>query len=260
MTEYMDKQIQSNQQQGKQQQGSQSLRTATDSNRDISCTGKPYALLIFDWDGTLIDSSARIVKCMQYAAGSVGVAQPDAAEVRALIGLSLEVTVQRLYPELAPARCVQMVDEFRRWSLSDELKISPLFSGVEAILRELAAQGYYLAVATGKSRRGLDKDMRVAGVGDLFPITRTADETFSKPHPLMLQEILTDYDLSAADALMVGDTTYDLQLAANANMDALAVSYGSHDTERLLTHAPRGLIDRFEQLPQWLATQKDIRT
>ena len=228
-----------------------------DSSMD---TGKPYQLLIFDWDGTLIDSAARIVKCMQYAAETVGLAQPDAAEVRALIGLSLEVSVQRLYPELEPVRCVQMVDEFRRWSLSDELKISPLFAGVDTVLRGLSAQGYYLAVATGKSRRGLDKDMRVAEVEDLFPITRTADETFSKPHPLMLQEILTDYDLSAKDALMVGDTTYDLQLAANAGMDALAASYGAHDAERLLSHAPCGLIDRFEQLPEWLKTQKDIRT
>ena len=227
----------------------------SNGDTDESCVDKPYSLLIFDWDGTLIDSAARIVKCMQYAANTVGVPEPNDADVRALIGLSLEVTVRRLYPELAPKRCVQLVDEFRRWSLSDELKVSPLFAGVESVLRELAAQGYYLAVATGKSRRGLDKDMRVAGVEDLFPITRTADETFSKPHPLMLQEILTDYDLSARDALMVGDTTYDLQLAMNANMDAVAVSYGAHDTERLLTHESCGLIDRFEQLPEWLSTR-----
>ena len=229
-------------------------------NKASGISSKAYTLLIFDWDGTLIDSAARIVKCMQYAADTVGVPQPDGAAVRALIGLSLEVTIRRLYPELVPERCVQMVDQFRRWSLSDELKVSPLFDGVEKVLRALNAQGYYLAVATGKSRRGLNKDLLAAGVLDLFPITRTADETFSKPHPLMLQEILTDYDLSAKDALMVGDTTYDLQLAANARMDALAVSYGAHDTDRLLAYGPCGLIDRFEQLPEWLETQKDIRT
>ncbi len=217
-----------------------------------------YALLIFDWDGTLIDSAARIVSCMRYAAASLDMAPPEDAAVRSLIGLSLEVTVQRLYPAINAARCTQLVNEFRRWSLSDALAISPLFPGVEDVLRALAVQGYDLAVATGKSRRGLDKDLRAAGLEDLFPITRTADETFSKPHPLMLQEILTDYDLSAKQALMVGDTTYDLQLATNAGMGALAVSYGAHAAERLLTHKPCGVLDRFEQLPQWLSTKKDI--
>ncbi|MGB1255230.1 MAG: HAD-IA family hydrolase [Thiolinea sp.] len=224
---------------------------------DLPSREQAYSLLIFDWDGTLMDSSARIVKCMQYAARSVGVAEADSGAVRSMIGLSLEVTVRRLYPDLDYARCEQMVDEFRRRSLSDEVKISPLFDGVEAILRQLVEQGYDLAVATGKSRRGLDKDLLEAGVGDLFPITRTADETFSKPHPLMLQEILTDYDLDANDALMIGDTEYDLQLAANAGMDALAVSYGVHNAERLLQYQPCGLLDTFEQLPDWLLMNKN---
>ena len=211
-----------------------------------------YSLLIFDWDGTLMDSSARIVRCMQLAAEVVGLPPADDSVVRNMIGLSLEITVKRLYPELDAVRLQQMVDEFRRWSLSNDLKVSPLFNGVEAILLQLSEQGYQLAVATGKSRRGLDKDMRDAGVESLFPITRTADETFSKPHPLMLEEILTDYDLSVKDALMIGDTEYDLQMAANAGMDALAVSYGVHSIERLLKHKPQGLLDRFAQLPDWL--------
>ena len=216
----------------------------------------PYSLLVFDWDGTLMDSSARIVKCIQCAAEVVGVPIVDDNAIRHMIGLPLEMSVRQLYPGFSNAVLTQLVDEVLRRSFSDEMKISPLFDGVETVLRQLAAQGYQLAVATGKSRRGLNRDMAEAGVTDLFPITRTADETLSKPNPLMLQEILTDYDMNATEALMIGDTEYDLQLARNAGMDALAVSYGMHSVSRLLQHKPCGIINDFAHLPDWLKEYK----
>jgi phosphoglycolate phosphatase len=147
------------------------------------------------------------------------------------------------------------ITEFRRQSLGTALQASQLFTGADAVLQALAQQGYYLAVATGKSRRGLDQDMLMHGVADLFPVSRTADETFSKPHPQMLEEILTDHDLSAGDALMIGDTEYDLQMALNAGMDALAVSYGVHAADRLLKLQPCGVLDNILQLPDWLNEQ-----
>lgn len=224
--------------------------TAMNTLREQS--SRRYSLLIFDWDGTLMDSSARIVACMHKAADSVGLAHAPAATIRNVIGLSLEVAVPRLFPGLSAVQYQTMITEFRRQSLGKELAGAQLFAGVDAALRELAAAGYQLAVATGKSRRGLDQDLRELGFSDLFPITRTADETFSKPHPLMLEQILTDYDLRATDALMIGDTEYDLQMAANAGMDALAVTCGAHSLQRLLTLQVVAVLDDCTQLPAWL--------
>ncbi|MEZ5476396.1 MAG: HAD-IIIA family hydrolase [Thiolinea sp.] len=213
---------------------------------------RPYQLLIFDWDGTLMDSAARIVQCMHAAAQSVDAPLADEAAVRNITGLSLEVAVPLLFAGLDAVRQQALIAEFRRQSLGREIQAAQLFDGVEAGLRELAGQGYQLAIATGKSRRGLDQDLAELGLAELFPITRTADETFSKPHPRMLEEILTDYDQVAARALMIGDTEYDLQMAANAGMAALAVSYGVHEPERLLKLQPKAVLDEFAQLPLWL--------
>lgn len=218
---------------------------ASDNNR-------PYQLLIFDWDGTLMDSSARIVRCMHHAAKSVGLSCADEQDIRHVIGLSLEVAAERLYPAMPADQFTVFVSEFRRQSLGNDLAAAELFPGTPEVLQGLASQGYSLAVATGKSRCGLDQDMLMHNLTELFPISRTADETFSKPHPQMLEEILTDYDLTAADALMIGDTEYDLQMAVNAGMDALAVSYGVHAADRLLKLQPQGLIDTILQLPDWL--------
>lgn len=220
-----------------------------------SCAQRPYQLLIFDWDGTLMDSSARIVQCMHHAALHLQLPPADEQHIRDVIGLSLEVATARLYPDLRGEPLHSFITEFRRQSLGTALQASQLFTGADTVLQALAQQGYYLAVATGKSRRGLDQDMLMHGVADLFPVSRTADETFSKPHPQMLEEILTDHDLSAGDALMIGDTEYDLQMALNAGMDALAVSYGVHAADRLLKLQPCGVLDNILQLPDWLNEQ-----
>lgn len=226
--------------------------TAVQNTQQTGNPQRQYQLLIFDWDGTLMDSSERIVQCMHAAARYLELPLVEAGRIRNIIGLSLEVATERLYPGLSDTQFTAFNTEFRRQSMGSEIPACQLFNDVQPILQSLSEQGYYLAVATGKSRRGLDQDLRNHALTELFPISRTADETFSKPHPLMLEEILTDYDLGVESALMIGDTEYDLQMAANAGMDALAVSYGVHTAESLLKQRPQGLIERFAQLPDWL--------
>lgn len=218
---------------------------------------KPYSLLIFDWDGTLMDSAAHITACMRNAIAAVGAAFRSDAQIRHIIGLGLEEAIQHLYPNQPHSLIRAIADEYRQEFLvrSGE-NASALFTGARETLQTLAQQGYQLAIATGKSRRGLDKVLAETGLTDLFPITRCADETRSKPHPLMLEEILTDYDSSPHDALMIGDSEYDLQMARAIGMDALAVTYGVHDLERLLQQQPRGFVHDVTHIPEWLAEQQ----
>lgn len=212
----------------------------------------PYQLLIFDWDGTLMDSAAHITACMQNAIKEVGAEYRDDAAVRNIIGLGLDEAVQQLYPDAGVVLIQRIVTEYREEFLVRNKQVSPLFTGVRELLTDLQARGYDLAVATGKSRRGLDKVLEQSGLHRYFPITRCADETFSKPHPLMLEEILTDHDLTVDRALMIGDSEYDLLMANNIRMDAVAVSYGVHDTERLQQHKPLVCLDDLRDLSGWL--------
>ena len=217
---------------------------------------KAYSLLIFDWDGTLMDSAAHITTCMRNAIACVQAAPRTDAEIRNIIGLGLDEAVRHLYPQATSALVRHIVDEYRQEFLVRTKHGSDLFAGTRETLYTLAAQGYQLAIATGKSRRGLDKVMQETGLTRLFPITRCADETHSKPHPQMLAEILTDHDASVHDALMIGDSEYDMLMAQNIGMDALAVTYGVHDLARLLQHQPRGYVDSITHIPDWLAQQK----
>ncbi len=216
---------------------------------------KPYSLLIFDWDGTLMDSAAHITQCMRNAIALVGAEHRTDAEIRHIIGLGLDEAIQHLYPEQPLSRSRDIADEYRQEFLVRTKHGSALFSGARETLHTLAAQGYTLAVATGKSRRGLDKVLDETGLRDLFPITRCADETRSKPHPQMLDEILTDCDAAKHDALMIGDSVYDLQMAQAIGMASLAVSYGVHDLDQLRQHQPLGHVDDVTHIPGWLATQ-----
>lgn len=216
---------------------------------------KPYSILIFDWDGTLMDSAAHITQCMRNAIAITGAAARTDAEIRHIIGLGLEEAIQHLYPQEPHSLIREIADEYRQEFLVRSKHSSELFAGARETLYALAEQGYYLAIATGKSRRGLDKVLEETGLAELFPITRCADETHSKPHPQMLEEILTDYDAASHDALMIGDSEYDLLMARNIGMDSLAVSYGVHELERLLQHQPRGHVDDVSFIPAWLTQQ-----
>ena len=199
-----------------------------------------YSLLVFDWDGTLMDSKAQIVNCMQSTIKELQEEPRSDAQISNIIGLGLEEAIVSLYPLMDGKRVSHMAQTYREFYLYKDKTPSPLFPGVVEMLTELRNQGYDLAVATGKSRRGLDKGLRETSLHELFPITRCADETRSKPHPQMLEEILVDHNAEPQQALMIGDSEYDLQMAQNANVDSLAVSYGVHDLIRLLKQDPVG--------------------
>ena len=213
---------------------------------------RTFELVVFDWDGTLMDSESRIVTCMQRAASQVGVAVPDNAAARDVIGLGLIEAVQRLFPVADAPAVAALVDAYRAHWLGDEVVPAPMFAGAGEMIERLFDAGVLLAVATGKSRRGLDKALEESGLGRFFHATRCADEAFSKPHPQMLQDILTDLDTTPGRAVMVGDTEYDMQMARNAGVSAVAVSHGVHAPSRLLANGADACFDDLFQLSDWL--------
>lgn len=214
---------------------------------------RDYQLLIFDWDGTLVDSIARIVDAMHHAADACDLARRSDAQVKGIIGLGLPEAIRSLYPELIEPVCV---DRFRHsyseHYLALEVEPSALFPGVAEALEAFRAQGYRLAVATGKSRHGLRRVLEGRGWLNYFDTTRCADETASKPNPLMLEEILAHCGVAARRALMVGDSPFDLQMAARAGVDSVAVGYGAQSLAVLREHGPKLAIDNFAQLRAWL--------
>ncbi|MDD3517418.1 MAG: HAD-IA family hydrolase [Chromatiales bacterium] len=214
-----------------------------------------YRLLIFDWDGTLMDSEARIVACLQGAVGETAAAPRTPAELRNVIGLGLAEAVRHLYPQAAPDFIEAFIHAYRRRFLDEDGAPSRLFEGADMVLDELERAGFWLAVATGKSRRGLDRDLRETGLAGRFHATRCADESHSKPHPAMVEELLQELGMPASDALVIGDSEYDMLMAHNARTDRLAVSYGVHEAERLLQHAPIALIHDIRELPACLTPE-----
>jgi phosphoglycolate phosphatase len=213
---------------------------------------KRYELVVFDWDGTLMDSEARIVSCMQRAAADAGFPIPVPAAARDIIGLGMTEAVGRLFPTADPRGVDNLISAYREHWLGNEVEAATMFGGALELVSELHRSGYLLAVATGKSRRGLDKAFDESGLGTFFHASRCADETFSKPHPRMLEEILTDLDTSPAAALVVGDTEYDMQMASNAYVDAVGVSHGVHSAERLLAHGALQCFDNLNHFSGWL--------
>lgn len=212
-----------------------------------------YKLLIFDWDGTLVDSIGRIVEAMHCAADSCGLVRCSDARVKGIIGLGLPEAVRALYPEFVESACVE---RFRRcyseYYLALEAEPSPLFPGVAEALEAFRAAGYRLAVATGKGRHGLQRVLQGHGWLNYFDTTRCADETASKPDPLMLEEILAHCRVEARQALMVGDSAFDLQMARRAGVDSVAVGYGAQPLVALREHGPALAIEDFTELRAWL--------
>lgn len=220
-----------------------------------------YQLLIFDWDGTLVDSIGRIVESMRRAADTCGLPQRSDEAIRDIIGLGLPEAIQTLYPELREAVLVERFREgYSEHYLALENEPSALFDGVEESLEAFREQGYRLAVATGKSRRGLQRVLQGRGWLDYFDVTRCADETASKPHPRMLHEILQHCAVAPARALMVGDSVFDLQMARNAGMDSVAVGFGAQPLESLRAHGPRLAINEFSELRAWLQGRASVAT
>ncbi len=211
-----------------------------------------YELLVFDWDGTLYDSSCFIVKCVQKAAEQVDLPIPDKELIKQSIGLSVSKAIERSMPDISPMQQANLVQAYRRVLVEHACKPT-LFEGAKEVLQGLRHTGYLLAIATGKDSRGLALDLELLGIEDLFIATRGADQAASKPDPLMLTQLLDETGSEPEQALVIGDTEFDLLMAENANVDALAVSYGVHDTERLQGERVRGLIHDIRELPEWLA-------
>jgi len=212
----------------------------------------PYKLLVFDWDGTLMDSEARIVSCLSMTLSDLALPALGRDALLNVIGLGLPEAVGALLPGADTALVRRFIDRYRYHFLSDHHAPAVLFPGAQRTLAELDARGYLLAVATGKGRRGLDQSLDDTGCRALFSVTRCADETASKPDPRMLREIMDVAGVTPGETLMIGDTEYDLQMARNAGAHALAVSYGVHARERLLACEPLGCLEAIADIPEWL--------
>ena len=210
-----------------------------------------YDLIVFDWDGTLMDSPGVIVSSIQNACVDIGLAAPSEKACRHIIGLGLQEALMQLLPELPEQDYPRLVDRYRHHYLAQDADI-PLFQGAEQLVKDLHGAGYLLGVATGKSRVGLDRVLQHTGLGGYFHATRCADECFSKPHPEMLERIMDELGMTRSRTLMIGDTSHDLQMASNAGVASLAVSFGAHTRDDLLAHGPLACLDTIGELEQWL--------
>ncbi len=216
-----------------------------------------YRLLLFDWDGTLMDSEQRIVESIREACADIGIEVPSEERARDVIGLGLAEAIQRLLPDLPEARHAELAGRYRHHFLVANQTPTPLFPGVSEMLAALEEAGHLLAVATGKGRRGLDEALEASGLAGRFHATRTAEETRSKPHPQMLEELLDFTGTEPGDAVMVGDTEYDLAMARNIGMPAVGVSWGVHERPRLEAEKPATIVDDLPTLHEWLQQREN---
>jgi phosphoglycolate phosphatase len=217
---------------------------------------RPYDLLIFDWDGTLMDSTARIVACLREGSRQAGLPPRDDEQFRHIIGLGLREAVDFLYPGAVDTGLKQrMMEVYRHQFMQANTTPAALFEGVEVMLDSLQSQGYLLAVATGKTRYGLNSVLREVDMERRFHSSRCADETQSKPHPHMLREILSELDIKPARALMIGDTEFDIEMAQHAGMAAVGVAQGAHSPDKLRQKSPLVILERVTYLLSWLQLQ-----
>lgn len=211
-----------------------------------------YRAVIFDWDGTLIDSLDHIATSLRRAALDVGFPERTEAAYRNIIGLGMVEALEELYPGITRRDMKALRDAYSRHFFSEVTTASSIFEGVPSLLDTLKAAGRHLAVATGKSRRGLDRALQSTGLGSHFEITRCADETRSKPDPQMLKEILAHFRLEPTEAVMIGDTIYDLEMAQRIGMPSIGVTWGVHDSDELVAYEPRNVVDDVDALREAL--------
>ncbi|MCV4261405.1 HAD-IA family hydrolase [Pseudomonas capsici] len=214
---------------------------------------RDYDLLIFDWDGTLADSVGRIVQAMRTAAVQGEMEVRDDQAIKGIIGLGLPEAIRTLYPHITPSDLLEFRQRYADSYMEMDKVPSPLFAGVRESIEAFREEGYRIAVATGKARRGLDRVLKSNDWLDYFDITRAADETASKPDPLMLHEIMAHCGVGPERSLMVGDSSFDLLMARNAGMDSVAVGYGAQSMASLLEFQPRLAIESFSELRTWLS-------
>ena len=212
---------------------------------------KRFDLIVFDWDGTLADSTQMIVESIRQASSEAGLSVPEPAAASNIIGLGLREAIAVLFGSLSDSQYELLTARYRHHYFARDQQ-TLLFEGAAQAIGELEQQGFMLAVATGKGRNGLNRSLVDSGIAHHIHASRCADECLSKPHPQMLMEIMDELGVEAERTLMVGDTSYDLQMARNAQVASLAVSYGAHALEDLLPHAPLAHFDQFTKLNQWL--------
>jgi phosphoglycolate phosphatase len=212
---------------------------------------RKFDLIAFDWDGTLFDSTGLIVQCIQSACADIGAEVPSHEAAAYVIGLGLHDALKHAAPGLAPERYPELGARYRHHYFARQHELV-LFDGTVAMLQALKARNHWLAVATGKGRRGLDDALAHAQLRGMFDATRTADETASKPHPRMLLELMAELGAAPERTLMIGDTTHDLLLARNAGVARVGVSYGAHEPEAFDEHAPLFVAHSTRELHDWL--------
>ncbi len=210
-----------------------------------------FDLIVFDWDGTLFDSTGLIVQCIQAACRDLALPVPDDQKAAYVIGLGLHDALQHVVPGLPPERYPELGRRYRHHYFARQHELV-LFQGTLDLLQALKARRHRLAVATGKSRAGLDEALTHSSLQRVFDATRTADETASKPNPRMLQELMRELGTDPQRTLMIGDTTHDLALATNAGTASLGVSYGAHPPEAFAAHGPLAVLRSTAELQDWL--------
>jgi phosphoglycolate phosphatase len=213
--------------------------------------GKRFELVVFDWDGTLMDSTAVIVGSLQAACADMGLPVPSDERAHHIIGLGLHDAMAYVLPGIDPAVYPQVVERYGHHFRQRDPQ-TPLFAGTEELLRELHAAGHLLAVATGKSRRGLDRALDKTGLAALFHATRCGEESAAKPQPGMLFDLMRMLGTEPAKSVMVGDTTHDLRMAAGAGVAGVAAAYGAHPRAELDALRPLACADTPHELWQWL--------
>lgn len=211
----------------------------------------PYSLVVFDWDGTLMDSTPTIVHAIQASCRDLGLPVPPDDAASWVIGLGLKEALESAVPTLKPEQVPRLLERYRFHYLTKDPDLR-LFSGVRPMLDRLAASGVHLAVATGKTRLGLERMLESTGLRRYFSATRCADETFSKPHPAMLLELMSELDVHPGAVVMIGDTSHDLRMAGNAGVHGVGVSYGAHPLAELQGCRPQAIMDSVAQLEAWL--------
>jgi phosphoglycolate phosphatase len=210
-----------------------------------------FDAVVFDWDGTLIDSTPTIARSIQAAAADLGLPVPDFELASHVIGLGLQDALARAVPTLPAARAAEFSARYRVHYLAQDHMLQ-LFAGARELVEALSGRGMPLAIATGKSRVGLERSLQATGLGRYFDAFRCADQTHSKPHPAMLLELADELALSPARLLMIGDTTHDLEMAAAAGAKAVGMTHGAHDVTALQRLAPLALFDSIADLHRWL--------
>jgi phosphoglycolate phosphatase len=213
--------------------------------------GKRFDLLVFDWDGTLVDSAGHIVDSIQAAARDIGLREPTVQDALHIIGLGLVDAMTYLFPELSREDYPRLAERYRFHYLAADHKVA-LFPGTHEAIRSWHATGFNLAVATGKSRQGLDRALKTSGLTRYFHATRCADEGFAKPHPDMLLWLIDRLYVDPERTVMIGDTTHDLQMARQAGVSAVAVAYGAHPRDQLESLSPLACVGSTAELVQWL--------